>query len=146
MLKVGDKVPNFSAPLDNGNTFDMNDHEGKDVIIFFYPRDNTPTCTKEACNIRDNYEDLKKAGLTIMGVSTDSITSHQRFKNMHDLPFSLISDKDKTIVGLFGVRSKFGSAKRVTFWLGADGKIKHVWDQVKAVTHAQDILDIYKNQ
>ncbi|MFW9994888.1 MAG: peroxiredoxin [Candidatus Odinarchaeota archaeon] len=143
MLKIGDTVPPFTAPLDDGNTFNLDDYKGKNIIIYFYPRNNTPGCTKEACNIRDNYESLIEAGLTILGVSTDPVTSHQKFKNKYSLPFPLISDKEKQVVALFGVKSKIGTAKRVTFWIGADGTVKHVWDKVNTVAHSQEILDVF---
>src|SRR5699024_1808260 len=95
ILKEGDKAPAINAPDQNGKKVSLEDYKGKKVILYFYPKDNTPGCTAQACNLRDNYEDLKKEGYEIIGVSIDSAKSHKKFESKHDLPFTLITDEDK---------------------------------------------------
>lgn len=145
MLQIGDELPIFQGMLDSGEEFNLEDYRGKDLIFYFYPKDNTPGCTAEACNIRDNYTELKNRGILIFGVSTDSVTSHQKFKSKYNLSFPLIADKDKKISKIFGVLKKTGTAKRVTFLVDKERKIKFVWEKVTAKTHAEQILETISN-
>ncbi|MFN2430147.1 MAG: peroxiredoxin, partial [Cryomorphaceae bacterium] len=101
-LKIGDKAPDFTAKNQNGEEVSLSDYRGKKVILYFYPKDNTPGCTKESCDFRDNYESLTKDGFEVIGVSADSEKSHQKFIEKYDLPFTLISDTEKEVLNLYG--------------------------------------------
>src|SRR5580658_2526184 len=121
-LKEGDPAPPFTAPTSGGGTISLSELRGKNVVLFFYPKDNTPGCTLEACGIRDQFEDLKKQGAVVLGVSTDSVKSHDKFVEKHRLPFILLADEDKKIVeayGVWGQKSfmghKYMGTNRVTF-------------------------------
>src|SRR5437016_10303521 len=102
-LKAGDKAPNFTAPTDGGGKVTLADFKGKHVILYFYPKDDTPGCTKEACGFRDQYKTIEKAGAVVLGVSTDSVKSHSKFAGKFKLPFMLLADEDKKIVAAYGV-------------------------------------------
>ena len=146
-LKEGDEAPDFSAPATGGLKMSLSDFKGKNVILYFYPKDDTPGCTKEACNFRDNFAQFKKRGALILGVSTDPIKSHEKFTEKFDLPFPLLADEDKKIVQAYGVwgekkfmgRTYMGT-HRVTFLIGPDGRIKKIWPQVKPDEHAAEVL------
>ena len=101
-LEVGQKAPDFEAKIETGETIKLSDFKGKKVILYFYPKDNTPGCTAQACNLRDNYEALQKAGYVVLGISSDSEKSHQKFIDKQELPFSLIADEDKKVHELYG--------------------------------------------
>ncbi len=140
ILKIGDKAPDIEAETYGGETVKLSDFKGdKIVALYFYPRDNTGTCTKEACSMRDGMTDLKKLGAQVLGVSTDSVKSHEGFKNKHDLNFPLLSDKSKKIIRAYGVESESGSARRVTFLIDKSGVIRHIWTKVKAAEHADEV-------
>ena len=146
-LKEGDLAPGFTANTNGGGKVSLSDFEGKHVILYFYPRDNTPGCTKEACAFRDEYAAFKKKGAVVLGVSTDSPKSHDGFAEKYRLPFTLVSDEDKKIVqayGAWGEKSflgrKYQGTYRVTFLIGPDGKIRKIWPAVKPVDHAREIL------
>jgi|SRR5690606_21452929 len=147
-LKVGDIAPDFQAKNENGELLKLSDYLGKKVILFFYPKDNTPGCTTESCNFRDHYEDLQEKGFEVIGVSVDSEASHQRFKAKHKLPFTLISDTEKELVTLYGVwkeKSLFGKkymgTLRTTFVIDEKGKIISIIDKVKNSEATQQILE-----
>lgn len=141
-LKVGQKAPTVEAETYGGEQINLNDFRGKKVVaLYFYPKDNTPTCTKEACSIRDAMKDLEKYGIQVLGVSTDGVKSHENFKNKHKLNFPLLSDKGKSIVKAYGVESLFGSAKRETFLIDKFGNIRYIWKKVKAESHADEIIE-----
>src|SRR6188474_1547505 len=130
-LKEGDRAPSFSAFTNGGRKVSLADFKGKNVILYFYPRDSTPGCTKEACAFRDEFAEFKKKGAVVMGVSTDSVKSHDKCVEKFNLPFSLLADEDKSIVNAYGVwgEKKFMGVKyqgihRVTFLIGPDGRIK----------------------
>lgn len=149
-LKTGDKAPDFKSTDQNGNTVTLKDFRGQKVILYFYPRDLTPTCTVEACNLRDNQNVLKKKGFVILGVSTDSEESHQKFAAKHQLPFTLIADTDKSIVNKYGVWKKkklygreYMGIQRTTFVLDEQGKIERIFDKVKSKEHTAQILKSY---
>ncbi len=148
MLKVGDKVPAFETVDQNGKPFTHKDLAGKDVILFFYPRDNTPTCTEEVCNLRDNYTELTKSGYMIIGVSADEVTKHQKFISKYQLPFPLLADVERNVIDKFGVwgpkqfmgREIIG-IYRTTFILNKKGVITHIFDKVKSKQHTAQIME-----
>jgi peroxiredoxin Q/BCP len=143
-LKAGDKIPNFTAKDTNGNDFNSQDLIGKKpLVIYFYPKDNTPGCTTQACSFRDQYEDFKDLGAEVIGISSDSVASHQKFSQQFKLPFILLSDSDKKIRTLFGVPSNlFGLLPgRVTYVADNTGTIIMVFDSMKAKNHIPKALE-----
>lgn len=141
-LQTGDQAPDFEARTYGEDIIKLSDYTKQNpVVLYFYPKDNTPGCTKEACSMRDGMEELKEAGLQVIGVSTDGVKAHEKFRDKYDLNFPLVSDKDKDIVEKYGVKSTFGTAKRVTFLIGRDGLIKHVWNKVNTSNHAEEVLE-----
>jgi len=146
-LKVGDMAPAIEANDQNGKKVSLAEYKGSRVILYFYPKDNTPGCTAEACNLRDNYSMLIEKGYNILGVSADSAASHQKFISKYALPFSLIPDTDKKIIKNYGVwgRKKFMGREydgiiRMTFVIAEDGKILKIFDKVKTKDHTDQIL------
>jgi len=146
-LKAGDVAPDFTAATSGGGKVSLSDFRGKHVILYFYPRDNTPGCTKEACAFRDEFGAFKKKGVVVLGVSTDSAKSHDKFVEKYQLPFTLVADEDKQIVQAYGVWGqktflgrKYQGTHRVTFLIGPDGKIEQAWPAVKPVEHAKEVL------
>ncbi len=150
-LKVGDKAPNFSGMDQNGETITLEQYKGKKVILYFYPKDNTPGCTAEACNLRDNYDDLINKGLDVIGVSPDSEASHTKFIDKHQLPFRLISDPEKVILNLYnawGEKKLYGrvydSVLRKTFIINEDQTIEAIFEKVKTKDHTNQIYQELK--
>lgn len=150
-LKPGDKAPEFTVNDQNGNPVSLKDFSGKKLALYFYPKDNTPTCTEQACNLRDNIALLKKKGIAVIGVSVDSEKKHQNFKNKFSLPFPLLSDTDHELVdayGVWGEKTLFGKkymgTHRVTFLINEKGSIDDIIDKVTAKDHAQQILDAWR--
>jgi peroxiredoxin Q/BCP len=146
-LKVGDVIPNFKAKDANGNDFDSQNIVGKKpLVIYFYPKDNTPGCTAEACSFRDQYEDFKDLGAEVIGISSDSVSSHQQFSEQYKLPFILLSDNEKKIKTLFGVPSGlFGLLPgRVTYVTDKNGVIQMIFDSVLATKHIPKALQAIK--
>lgn len=146
-LQIGDKIPNFSAKDTNGNNFDSSTVVGiKPVVFYFYPKDNTPGCTAQACSFRDQYEDFKDLGAAVIGLSNDSVESHEKFAKRYKLPFLLLSDNDKKISKLFGVKaSLFGFLPgRVTYVADKDGVVQLIFDSVMATNHIPKALKIIK--
>jgi peroxiredoxin Q/BCP len=146
-IKAGDKAPAIHATDQNGQTVSLDQFRGKKVILYFYPKDDTPGCTVEACNLRDNYTALQEKGFEIMGVSTDSAKSHQKFIDKYDLPFSLIADTEKEVVksyGVWGLKKFMGreyeGTHRVTFVIDGEGVVEHVFDKVDTKNHTEQIL------
>ena len=146
-LKEGDKAPAFTADTSGGGRVSLADFLGKNVILYFYPRDDTPGCTKEACAFRDGYAGFKKRGAVVLGVSTDPVRAHDKFVEKFKLPFTLLADTDKKIVGAYGVWGekvfmgrKYLGTHRVTFLIGPDGRIKKIWPKVKPEEHAAEVL------
>lgn len=140
-------APDFSAATNGGGTIALADLTGKNVILYFYPRDDTSGCTKEACAFRDDFAEFKKCGAVVLGVSTDPVKSHDKFVKKYSLPFTLLADEDKKIVqayGVWGQKSfmgrKYMGTHRVTFLIGPDGRIKKIWPQVKPEEHAKEVL------
>ncbi|MGA3285326.1 MAG: thioredoxin-dependent thiol peroxidase [Verrucomicrobiota bacterium] len=149
MLKVGDKAPEFEGKDQNGNTVKLADlcRDYKNVVLYFYPKDDTPGCTREACAFRDHFAEFKKKGAVVLGVSTDSTGSHDKFAGKYRLPFTLLADEDKKIVAAYGVWGdksfmgrKYLGTHRVTFLIGPDGRIKKIWPKVKPEEHAAEVL------
>jgi thioredoxin-dependent peroxiredoxin len=138
-LAVGTVAPAFTTTDDRGNTVSLSDFTGKVVVLYFYPKDDTPGCTKQAQSFRDNYEEYQGKDMAVLGVSMDDETSHQQFKEKYGLPFTLLTDKDGSITKAYDVDGG-GYAKRVTYIIDAEGNIAHVDANVNTATHAQDIL------
>ena len=146
-LKEGDKAPAFTALTNAGKTVSLSDFKSQNVILYFYPRDDTPGCTKEACAFRDDFAAFKKKGAVVLGVSPDSVKSHDKFVTKFKLPFTLLADEDKSIVQAYGVWGekvfmgrKYLGVFRVTFLIGPDGVIKKIWPKVKPEEHAAEVL------
>jgi len=147
MLNVGDKAPDFESPDQNANVVKLKDLKGQRVVLYFYPKDDTPGCTKEACSFRDADAVYKKKNIRVLGVSTDNEKSHQKFISKFDLPFDLLADTDKKIVndyGVWGEKSMYGKkymgTNRKTFLIDENGKIVHVFDKVDVANHADEVL------
>ena len=145
--KVGDKAPNFRLPSTRGKDITLAEWKGKDVILYFYPKDDTPGCTAEACAFRDHEGDLSKTGAVVLGVSTDPMPSHEKFRDKYKLNFPLLSDQTADVAKMYGAwkeknmygRRTWGVA-RMTYWIGPDGRIKKIWKKVDAPKHAEEIL------
>lgn len=148
-LKVGDKAPEITANDQTGTPFSLKKLAGKKVILYFYPKDDTPGCTKEACNFRDNYSILKKKGLEVVGVSIDDEKKHNKFIDKYELPFTLIADTDKKVVeayDVWGLKKFMGreymGTHRVTFIIDEKGKIEHIIDKVDTDNSTQQVLNL----
>lgn len=147
MLQEGDKVPNFTVNNEQGNPVSLNDYKGHKLVVFFYPKANTPGCTKEACNLRDNYEELQNKGYKLLGVSADSERKQKNFKEKYDFPFPLLADENKEVINAFGVWGpkkfmgrEFDGIHRTTFVIDEKGIIEDVILKVKTKDHAAQIL------
>jgi len=146
-LQVGDKIPNFSAKDSKGNDFDSASVVGKKPVVFyFYPKDNTPGCTAQACSFRDQYEDFKDLGAEVIGISSDSVASHEKFAKQYKLPFLLLSDNDKKLRNIFGVKpTLFGLIPgRVTYLVDRNGIIQLIFDSLVATNHISKALEKIK--
>lgn len=146
-LKPGDPAPDFSLPSTDGSVIRLANLRGQHVILYFYPKDDTPGCTKEACGFRDAYARFKKKGAVVLGASTDPVKSHAKFAAKFDLPFPLLSDEGKELVQAYGVWGekvfmgrKYLGTHRVTFHIDPEGRIAHVWPEVKPEEHAAEVL------
>ncbi|MFC4874235.1 thioredoxin-dependent thiol peroxidase [Negadavirga shengliensis] len=146
-LKVGQKAPDFESYDQDGNPIKLSDFKGKKVVLYFYPKDNTPGCTAQACDLRDNYEGLQKAGYEVLGISSDSVKSHRKFIDKHELPFTLIADEDRSVHEKYGTwvekqmygRTYMGTA-RTTFIIDENGVIEEIIDKVKTKEHSKQII------
>ncbi|BAY60878.1 alkyl hydroperoxide reductase/ thiol specific antioxidant/ Mal allergen [Calothrix brevissima NIES-22] len=138
-LAVGTDAPAFTAKDTNGNTVSLSDFTGKTVVLYFYPKDDTPGCTKQACSFRDAQAEYQGKDVVVLGVSADDEASHQAFTSKYNLNFPLLADTDKSLITAFDVDGG-GYAKRVTYVIGPDGKIIHVDASVNTATHASDVL------
>ena len=145
-IQIGDKLPHFTAVKQDGTAFDSNSIQNKPVVIYFYPKDNTPGCTTEACSFRDAYQDFQDLGAEVIGVSGDSVSSHQNFQQKHKLPFVLLSDSDRKLRKLFGVPTAlFGLIPgRVTYVFNVSGKAIYIFDNMSAKNHIIKALDSIK--
>jgi thioredoxin-dependent peroxiredoxin len=145
--KIGDVAPDFNLPSTRGKDVGLKEFRGKDVILYFYPKDDTPGCTAEACSFRDHEGDLTKHGAVVLGVSTDSLESHDKFRGKYNLNFPLLADQTADIAKMYGAwkeknlygRRTWGVA-RMTYWIGPDGRIKKIYKKVDTAKHAEDIL------
>lgn len=147
-LKVGDKAPDFKVNDQDGNSISSKDYKGKKWVVFFYPKANTPGCTAEACNLRDNYKELQKVGYELLGVSADSEKRQKNFREKYNFPFPLLADENKEVINAFGVWGpkkfmgrEFDGIHRKTFIIDENGIITRVIDKVKTKDHAAQILD-----
>ena len=140
-LLEGKKAPSFEYTNLRGKKISLNDFLGSKVLIYFYPRDNTPGCTKQACSLRDSMNLLKKMNIKVIGVSKDSEKSHNNFTSKYDLNFDLVSDESKKIIKLYGVLNEKGSASRKSFLLDEKHTILKIWDKVKTAEHAEEVLE-----
>ena len=138
-LSEGTQAPNFTATDDSGNTVSLSDYSGKTVVIYFYPKDDTPGCTKQACSFRDAYSDYQGKDVVVLGVSMDDGDSHKAFKEKFSLPFPLLIDTDGSLTKAFDVEGG-GYAKRVTFVIDGSGKIVKVFNSINTETHAADVM------
>lgn len=152
MVKVGDKAPNFSLADQVGKVHNLKDYLGQWVLLYFYPKDDTPGCTKEACAIRDSWGDFKKYKLAVLGVSTDSVESHSKFSKKFDLPFPILADDEKKVVQAYGVWGEkqmmgrtYQGTKRMSFLIDDQGKIAKVYATVKPPIHATQVLGDFMN-
>jgi len=151
-LKVGQEAPSFTGKDQNGDNISLSDFSGKPVVIYFYPKDNTPGCTNQACNLRDNYSELLSKGIQVIGVSGDNEASHQKFINKFDLPFPLVADVDKELINLYGVWGEkkfmgkvYDGIHRTTFVMDASHTIIGIIEKPKTKDHAREILEIFEN-
>lgn len=147
LLKEGDVAPTFTTTANGGGTISLSNYLGRNVILYFYPRDDTPGCTKEACAFRDEFAAFEQKGAMVFGVSVDPVKSHDKFVEKFKLPFMLLADVDKRIVNAYGVwgqksflGKKYMGIHRVTFLIGQDGRIKKIWPKVKPTVHAAEVL------
>ena len=152
ILGEGKKAPDFKVLASNGEIVSLKDFKGQRVVLYFYPKDNTPGCTVEACGFRDQYKKIEKAGAVILGVSPDSVKSHEKFIDKFKLPFLLLADEEKEICKAFGVwikKSMYGreymGVQRATFIISVDGKIEKVYPKVDTKTHDQEVLQYLKD-
>jgi len=149
MLQEGTLAPDFTLTTDGGGEVSLSDLRGKKVVLYFYPKDNTPGCTTEACNFRDDYSELIAAGAVVLGVSPDNVKSHDKFKLKYDLPFALLSDPDHQVADMYGAwgeKKMFGKTYmgilRSTFIIDEEAKIVKVFSKVKPKNHSQEVLEV----
>jgi peroxiredoxin Q/BCP len=152
MIEEGKKAPDFKLKNQDGETISLKDFKGKNVVLYFYPKDNTSGCTKEACNFRDEFPKFKNVDAVILGVSPDSVASHKKFAEKYDLPFNLLSDEEKKVLEQYGVwqeKSMYGKkymgVVRTTVVIDENGKIRKIFPKVKVDGHNKEVLDALKN-
>jgi thioredoxin-dependent peroxiredoxin len=150
MIKEGTTAPAFKTTDANGDTVSLKDLKGQKLVLYFYPKDDTPGCTKEACSFRDAWAKFKKRGITVLGVSPDSEASHKKFETKYKLPFTLLADKDHAIAHAYGVWGEkkfmgrtYMGVQRTTFLIDEKGKIKKVFEKVKPEDHANEVLEAF---
>ncbi|HKK65442.1 MAG TPA: thioredoxin-dependent thiol peroxidase [Clostridia bacterium] len=149
MLEVGTAAPDFTLKNQQGEDVSLSDFRGQKVVVYFYPKDNTPGCTKEACSIRDNYSDLQVKGAVVLGISADSVKSHAGFSQKYELPFHLLSDPEKSVIkayGAWGEKKMMGKTYegilRSTFVIDEQGSISKVFNKVKTAEHGSELLEV----
>ena len=147
MVSEGEPAPDFTVETDAGETVSLSDFRGKPVVLYFYPKDDTPGCTAQACGIRDAYGEFEEAGAVVLGVSPDKVAKHVKFKEKYDLPFTLLADPDHEVAERYGVWSEksymgrtYMGVNRTTFLIGPDGTVARVMHDVKPASHADDVL------
>lgn len=146
-LKVGDSAPDFELPDQDGKIHKLSDYQGQKILVYFYPKDNTPGCTIEACQIRDDFPKFNSIKAEVLGISTDSVESHQKFAQKHNLPFTLLADANKEVVKAYNVYKpkkflgkEFLGTQRTSFLVDGDGKIAKIYEKVKPALHAEEVL------
>ncbi len=146
-LKVGDNAPDFELPDQDGKIHKLSDYQGQKILVYFYPKDNTPGCTIEACQIRDDFPKFNSIKAEVLGISTDSVESHKKFSQKHNLPFTLLADANKEVVKAYGVYKpkkflgkEFLGTQRTSFLIDGDGKIAKIYEKVKPTLHAKEVL------
>lgn len=151
-LQIGDQAPDFTLPTDEGKNLTLSQLRGKKVVLYFYPKDNTPGCTQESCDFRDNFHALKQHGVEVFGISKDSTKSHTKFKEKYALPFTLLVDDNADVCEAYGVinkKSLFGKTflgiQRSTFLIDEQGILRGIWRKVKVTGHVTDILNFVEN-
>jgi peroxiredoxin Q/BCP len=151
MLKEGDKAPDFKTKDANGDEVSLSKLKGEKIVLYFYPKDDTPGCTKEACSFRDSFSKLKRKGIKVLGVSPDSEASHKKFAAKYELPFTLLSDKDHSVAEAYGVYGEkkfmgrtYMGVHRTTFLIDDKGKIKKIFAKVKPDAHADEVLEAFQ--
>lgn len=151
ILKVSQKAPEFALPDQNGKVHKLSDYQGKWVLLYFYPKDDTPGCTKEACSLRDALPNFGQLEAVVLGVSVDSVASHKKFADKYKLPFMLLADSDKKVVNLYGVWGEkkfmgraYHGTLRTSFLIDPHGKIVKIYENVKPPVHAQEVLEDLK--
>ena len=147
-LKIGDPAPGFSLPDETGKLRQLSEFKGKKIALYFYPKDNTPGCTSQACSFRDGYQQLQDAGIVVLGVSYDSPESHRQFKEKHHLPFTLLSDQDKQVAkayGAYGGLLWFLTPRRYTYLIDEQGILVYIFKEVDVNRQAEEVLEIFKN-
>lgn len=147
-LSAGETAPDFALPSSTGGTVTLSDLQGKNVVLYFYPKDDTPGCTKEACSFRDEYAALAARDAVVLGVSADPMKAHEKFAQKYSLPFPLLSDEEHQVAELYGVwveknnyGRKYMGIQRSTFLIGPDGTVKKVWAKVKPAGHGKEVLE-----
>ncbi len=151
MPEVGEKAPLFDGQTQDSGTIRLEDYQGRKVALYFYPKDDTPGCTKQACNLRDHYQSLLDAGIVVLGVSPDDVASHEKFAGKYELPFPLIADPEHTILEAYGVWGeknlygrKYMGVKRITFLIDEEGVIRHVFKRPKVQEHTAEIMAAFE--
>lgn len=152
MVSVGSNAPDFTIQIDGGSNFKLSDYRGQKVVVYFYPKDNTPGCTTEACDFRESIQQFNKLNCKVIGISRDSVATHAKFKEKYNLNFPLGADEDGTVCQLYGVwveKSMFGKKyfgiNRATFLIDEQGMVIHIWPNVSVSTHIKDILAILQS-
>jgi peroxiredoxin Q/BCP len=151
-LKEGDPAPDFSGKISGGGQVSLGDFKGRHLLLYFYPKDDTPGCTREACGFRDSHSDFENEKVAVLGVSTDPVAAHERFASKYRLPFPLLADVDRVMVNAYGVWGRksfmgrsYEGTFRVTFLIGPDGRIKKIWPLVKPAEHAREVLEAIRS-
>lgn len=151
LATLNDPAPNFTLPDQNNQAHSLKEYAGSWILIYFYPKDDTPGCTTESCTIRDNFSEFKKQGIVVLGISVDGVNSHKKFSDKYSLPFTLLADEDKTVINLYGVWSKkkfmgreYMGVLRTSFLVDPKGKIVKIYEGVKPAEHAKEVLSDVK--